>query len=292
MMHSNKEYIRTLNTKAVHSSYDSRFVISSLSKFENQVEKSPFSLKYVTSGEENYFINNKSYKVKSNQFLLVNANDKVDIHVRSSYPTKGICLYPSENLIQEITHFYTSSDKMLLDPSKVNCTEVNFTQSIFPINSNTTGFFLQHAIQNILQLHQQDVSIDYDLFFMQLVEKLLHDQLEISKQIKRLSSSKKQTREELFRRLSIVKNYIHDNYTEKLPINDLSEMACLSKYHFLRSFKALYNMSPYQYLLQLKLNKARKLKRKDYSYSEISELVGFSDEKNLRKSLHKIENHF
>ena len=78
------------------------------------------------------------------------------------------------------------------------------------------------------------------------------------------------------------------NFTQKFNLDDLAQEAYLSKYHFIRTFKALFHMSPYQYVLQLRLRKAKELLSLDYSYNEVSLRIGFSDEKNLRKAIKKM----
>ena len=96
---------------------------------------------------------------------------------------------------------------------------------------------------------------------------------------------KKSTKEELYRRVDVAKKFIEDNYAEKINLDEIAATAYLSKYHFTRSFKALYHLSPIQYLLQIRLDKANELFKKDYSFAEVTDIVGFSDVKNLRKAI-------
>ena len=118
---------------------------------------------------------------------------------------------------------------------------------------------------------------------------MIDDQLALQGKLKNVLSVKKATKEELYRRVANAKDYMDDNYTQKISLDDLVQEAFLSKYHFSRTFKGMFYLSPYQYLLQLRLKNARKLLSLDYSYNEVSTLIGFSDSKNLRKAIQKME---
>jgi AraC-like DNA-binding protein len=73
-----------------------------------------------------------------------------------------------------------------------------------------------------------------------------------------------------------VKLFIDDNYASPLDLDRLSHEACFSKYHFLRLFKRTYNKTPYQYLSERRIEKAKeKLKQKGSKISEVCEDVGF-----------------
>jgi AraC family transcriptional regulator len=58
------------------------------------------------------------------------------------------------------------------------------------------------------------------------------------------------------RRVSEVLQAIETRHAEPLSIAKLSSMACMSPYHFMRTFRALVGVSPYQYLLHTRLRQA------------------------------------
>ena len=116
---------------------------------------------------------------------------------------------------------------------------------------------------------------------------MVDDQLELEGRLKEVPSIKKSTQEELYRRVVTAKDFMVDNYTQNIVLDDLVQEASLSKFHFTRTFKSLFHFSPYQFLMQLRLEKAKELLQLDYSYNEVSHLIGFSDGNNLRKALKK-----
>jgi AraC-like DNA-binding protein len=81
---------------------------------------------------------------------------------------------------------------------------------------------------------------------------------------------------DLYARIVRAKLFIDDNYASPLDLNKLSDEACFSKYHFLRLFKKTYNKTPYQYLSEIRIEKAKeKLKHEGMKVSEVCEEVGF-----------------
>jgi AraC family transcriptional regulator len=265
----------------------SKILISNLDDYYNQVTDSPISVKIVTNGTEAYKVNNKRYRITSNKYLIVNRQDEFEVEIKSTDITKGICIYPPEKLINEVYNYRIHSKEKLLDTGRENNDQIRFTQKTHALNANKTGALLSRYIRYFSSDSKTVLGLDFNSFYQSLAEHLVDDQLIVEKQLMNFNSSKKQTKEELYRRISLTKDYIHDNFKERIIIEDLAAIACLSKYHFLRSFKDFYKCTPYQYVLKLKLNEARKLRAGGYSYPQICGLIGFSDPKNLQKAIKK-----
>lgn len=78
--------------------------------------------------------------------------------------------------------------------------------------------------------------------------------------------------------LAYVMGYIKANLNEKISINSLSNKACMSKATFYRLFKRELGISPNDYILTEKMNKAKELLRTPGSkITAISYELGFSD---------------
>ncbi len=81
----------------------------------------------------------------------------------------------------------------------------------------------------------------------------------IAELVHKLPPVRQATRIELYKRLSRAMDAIHARFGEALSLDVLSAEACLSKYHFLRLFRLAYGLSPWQYIQQLRVEKAREL---------------------------------
>lgn len=72
--------------------------------------------------------------------------------------------------------------------------------------------------------------------------------------------------------------FIHENYRRNFSLAQVAQTAHLSPYHFSRVFKAQVGKSPFEYLLDLKIEKAKEyLRYGDKSVTEICFTCGFND---------------
>jgi AraC family transcriptional regulator len=116
---------------------------------------------------------------------------------------------------------------------------------------------------------------DYIYHALLLFYRLYHSEVLIKSD--RLGALNACTRDELFKRLSMAKDFILSNYNQDISLEDISAHACLSPTHLYRSFKQIYNCSPHQYLIQTRLDNARHmLKSTFYTLNEIVNMVGFT----------------
>jgi AraC-like DNA-binding protein len=67
------------------------------------------------------------------------------------------------------------------------------------------------------------------------------------------------------------------NYSAPLSLDDMAAVACLSKYHFLRLFKATYGVTPMEYVSRRRIERAQDLLRAtNLTVTEVCFAVGFS----------------
>jgi AraC-like DNA-binding protein len=73
------------------------------------------------------------------------------------------------------------------------------------------------------------------------------------------------------------RDLIDRHYAEPLDLDGISRSAAVSKYHFLRSFAAVYGTTPARYLCHRRIERAQDMLRvTNLTVTEICHLVGFS----------------
>lgn len=73
----------------------------------------------------------------------------------------------------------------------------------------------------------------------------------------------------------------------KVSIEEMDQNAFVSKYHFIRSFKAEVGLTPHQFQLQNRIRKAQQLMHTAKSITEVALITGFCDQSHLIKQFEK-----
>lgn len=73
----------------------------------------------------------------------------------------------------------------------------------------------------------------------------------------------------------------------KLSIEEMAQKAFISKYHFIRSFKAEVGLTPHQFQLQNRIRKAQRLIHKAETITEVALTTGFCDQSHFIKQFEK-----
>ena len=79
----------------------------------------------------------------------------------------------------------------------------------------------------------------------------------------------------LYKRIVQAKVFIDSHYAQKLNLDNISDEAYFSKFHFIRLFKQIYGKSPHQYLTAVRIENAIRLFQKGMSVSDVCYAVGF-----------------
>ena len=79
----------------------------------------------------------------------------------------------------------------------------------------------------------------------------------------------------LYRRIVQAKLFIDSCYADKIDLDNISDEAYFSKFHFIRLFKKVYSKTPHQYLIAVRIEKAMELLKADIPVSDVCYAVGF-----------------
>jgi AraC-like DNA-binding protein len=79
----------------------------------------------------------------------------------------------------------------------------------------------------------------------------------------------------LYRRIVQAKLFIDHHYADKIDLDNISDQACFSKFHFIRLFKSLYGRTPHNYLLKIRIERSKLLLSEGHCVLDVSQLAGF-----------------
>ncbi|MES1021409.1 AraC family transcriptional regulator [Gloeocapsa sp. BRSZ] len=91
------------------------------------------------------------------------------------------------------------------------------------------------------------------------------------------------------RKLRKVMDYINEHLAEDLPLDEIANQIGMSQSHFFRLFRQSTGLSPHQYRLQQRIDRAKTLLlHSELSIAEIALSVGFCDQSHLARHMRRV----
>ncbi len=90
-----------------------------------------------------------------------------------------------------------------------------------------------------------------------------------------------------FEEAQLVREYLHLNYLNEVSIKELAQMTGMPEYGLVRTFKKHFHLPPRQYLLNLRIEQAKKLLAQRYSSTEVAYRSGFFDQSHFIRHFKK-----
>jgi len=87
-----------------------------------------------------------------------------------------------------------------------------------------------------------------------------------------------------------VKQFILDNIEEQLSLDDIATFLGYNKFHIIKMFKQQYGLTPHAFIVNQKVNKAKKMIIEDNNLTivDVANEVGFYDQSHFTKSFQKV----
>ncbi len=245
---------------------------SDFKKLETDCPFAGLGVKYVASGEEIYYANNKKYNVKVGEYIIGNEFTKSLVQINSKESVQGLCIDISSEIISEVAEFHDLNGSEL----KEFLLSDQFFVNRYNVKNTSLGYTLNDINQKIKSgtftndLHQNEL-------FYSLAESIITDQRFVFDHLTNLEFKKDLTNEEVFRSVLNAKSFIDENLTANLSLESIAIQTGISKYHFIRVFKSAFGISPYQYQKRKRLDLAKLdlIKGNDIFFTAI--LYGFPD---------------
>lgn len=251
---------------------------SKVTEAQQRVKFGHLSAKFVVEGVEHYTVNGQRFTINSGEYVLGNLTSEGRVLIESKKQVKGICLDISERIIDEVTEVYEEGFPKL----RQYLTTDEFLVNKYRSSNTSMGLVFEHWAKHFEQLPQMHLGSQNELFFT-AAECIVRDQLELHHQYYRLPSAKMTTKADLLRRLLESKNYITEHFAEKLVVEELARYCGISEFHYLRVFKQAFLLSPYQFVIQVRLEHSLKLLRRSIPVGEVALTCGFADIQSFSK---------
>ena len=209
-----------------------------------------FEIYYLTHGSCRYFIDNKAYQLLPGDVILI-----------------------PENTIHNSEYDNTIHSRLL-----INCSKKFVPDSIRPII--TPDFYLYRNKKTAEEIRLIFEKIKYECEKKDnLSEEVLISCTHMLFFIiaRNLDTCETASSENEYIMQAV--DYLKENFTSKISLNEIAKMCCISVEHFCRTFKKETGFSFNEYLNLLRLQKAENIlsQSSDITVSQLSALCGFSD---------------
>jgi AraC family transcriptional regulator len=232
------------------------------------------SIKSFHGGQAYYRVGRAHYLADETSYLILNHGQPYAITIDAETPVESFCLFFAPDFAAEVQHsLAASTERLLAQPYSPQPQVVNFFERTYPHDSILSPSLLQLR-QMVNQLYCERSWLTEQ--FHQMMEQLLQAHIRVIQEVETLPAARAATREELYRRLHLAKDFAAAAFNQSLTLEDMAAVAGLSANHLLRTFKHLFRQTPYQYLTTRRLEQAQKLLRQtDCPVTDICFAVGF-----------------
>ncbi len=251
--------------------------------------KGPFSLFLNRKGISEVTVNGKICLLNEHCFTLSNFGERYDLLVNNQSVTETLNIHFGEHFYFQSLTALSKSDEDLLD----DWGSISSTYNLIPKTQYRDVQF-NYLVDRVFEAFENQAdTLQKEEFLFDLLKHVL---IENSKELKRVDNvhtKKASTKTELLSRLYVARDYIHFNFNKPISLDELARVSCLSKFHFLRQFKEVFTVSPYQYIKRLRFEKGLELIRKtNESLEQIADKIGIENGSSLSRLVFQYTRHY
>ena len=226
----------------------------------------PLSIKTVTKGLATWRHDGRNLPLRQESFLVLTDGHPYSRTIEARVPVHTCCVFFARGFVESVHSSMTQID---LEPDSF--VQLDFLSHVHPRDGrmlHRIGQIAARVNPDAMWIEEQFVSLAHDL---------LHLYDEVRKRISHLPGRKAGTREELYRRVSRGRDFIHAHAFSRISLKEVAQASFLSPYHFHRAFRRAFGISPHEYVTRLRIDRATQLLLtvRELSIMNVAENVGF-----------------
>lgn len=233
----------------------------------------PLSIKTVIAGQVSWLVGGRELLVDPSSFLVIAAGELYSMNINEPRPVETCCVFFAPGFVERIASDATSPLELSLGAPDRPAPAIPYLSALHGDREGT----LLNRIQSLAPRCKVTIlpsALEED--FIVLAGQLLRFYEQIRQETARIPAVKESTRQELFRRLVVGREYMHSRTSEPVSLAAAARAACLSPFHFHRGFKQAFRKTPHEYLTELRLDRARILLESQSSVLDASLEAGFA----------------
>jgi AraC-like DNA-binding protein len=207
-------------------------------------------------GQVTWTVDGRDLVVDAHSFLVLNDGQKYSMNIEVPKAIETCCAFFQKGFVEQTAQDAMTPLQASLDEPSREAPALHFMARL---QRDSKRVILSRLWTLAKRCEQQLQPSSFEEDFLVLSKELISLYKEIQAEIARVPAVKAATREELFRRLQIAKEYMHGGGVERVSLQKVARESCLSPYHLHRSFKEVFRQTPHEYLTALRLDRARTL---------------------------------
>jgi AraC family transcriptional regulator len=221
----------------------------------------PLSLKCMSNGRALYKFGRAEVAVDDSGYLILNNQQPYSIEIASPTQVETFVLWFPNGWADEVARTASKPDEDLLaDPATNGNGGVSFFSRYTP--HDTTVSPKVRALRIAFRSNKSIEDSWLEERLRDLLAAMVASQHKVRRQSNHLSAARLATRQELWRRVNLARDYLHAHLGTRVSLCEVARAACLSPFHLLRVFQAAFEQSPHQYLTERRLDRAKFLLEK------------------------------
>jgi len=233
----------------------------------------PLSIKTVARGRVAWIIRHRELVVDSSSFLVVSAGEEYSMNIDAETPVETCCVFFAPGFVERVAFDITSPLDRALDPGESPRPALPYLSAL---HGDRERNMVGQAQSLARRCSEALAPSGFEEAFLVLAAELLGLYDSIRAQAARVPGIRSSTRDELFRRVLIGREYLHSHASGPVSLESVSRASCLSPFHFHRSFARAFEQTPHDYLTNLRLDRARRLLESGSSAIQACLEAGFS----------------
>ncbi|HVN09248.1 MAG TPA: AraC family transcriptional regulator [Patescibacteria group bacterium] len=234
------------------------------------------SLKSVLRGSAIWEAGGRRFVVHEGSHLLLNDGQRYTMTIDSAVPVTTFCLFFERGFVETAFRAEASPlDRLLGAGPGHPASGFGFQERIEPPDTPVASALARFA-RRVAHAGPEARSSDFDDVFFTIARLLVEQHHSARSCRERLPAARASTRRELFRRVLRGRDFLLSSLAGEASLQAAARAACLSPYHFHRSFLRAFGLTPHRFLTRYRLERARRLlATTDRTVTEICLECGF-----------------
>jgi AraC family transcriptional regulator len=236
----------------------------------------PLSLRAAFGGRAEHAIGPVRLAVDDDSYLVVNAGSECGLRIQSPAEIHYLEINFPANLVREALGRLSPEEAL----EQKGARPTPFAEHLRPHDDLVTPALMALAREVDAGDGRDSEALEEQC--VRVLDRLARARSDESEHVQGLAQVRARTKREIHRRIWAATDFLLSCYDRPLTLQQLADVACLAKYHFLRMFVAVHGVTPMEYLRCKRVAVAsRLLASTGLSLVEIARVVGVADRSTL-----------